>query len=329
MASSSAIIHAEPYRRRVDEFLEKGTLPPFSFELAYIGKSDGLFFVRLMSELETLEIKHDPPAVLFGAKDKTELGMLSGLEIFCEPRVSAVSFEFRNEAGQWTFMVFGTTRLVRVLEVGKKDVRLEIEFILDPTHSVSTYGGLHRDDERLMGLEGPPPKSAGSVLILPATCPLADFQKEHQKYWKSLTAPKKFPTKLLALERLDQLTLGGSSSSYEIGFAPYQLDDRTQRPYLILEDGPSLPDVPVSDLEGLSLQLEEPLHGRMYDLYPEGRPFASLVSMRFGKIRKNEIECLLELKIELAEIAHHNPSHRYRDATVKLKTKLSLQDGFA
>lgn len=48
-----------------------------------------------------------------------------------------------------------------------------------------------------------------------------------------------------------------------------------------------------------------------------------------SRVQKNDIECVLELKIGLAEFAHHNPSHRYRDATVKLKTQLSLQDGFA
>ncbi len=324
MASDSAISRAEPYRRRVDEFLGEGPLPPFSFELSYVGKSDGLFFVRFVSELEALEIKHDTPAVVFGARDKAEMSALSGLEIPCESRVSAVSFEFRDDDGQWTFMVFGTTRLVRVLEVGKKDVRLEAEFLPDPEHPVSTYGGRHDDDERLMGHEGAPPKCTGDVLKLLATCSLSDFQKEQQKYWKSLTAPKKFPTELLVLDRMDVLTLGGSGSSYEIGFAPYQLDGYTQRPYVIFEDGPCLPEVPVSELEGVAVEFEESLEGRMYDLYPGGRPFVELVSMRFGKVKRNEIECVLELKIGLAEIAHHNPSHRYRDATVKLKTKLSV-----
>ena len=172
---------------------------------------------------------------------------------------------------------------------------------------------------------GPPP-TAGN-LVLEAEGSFADFQKEHGKFFKSLTALKAFPVKDLRVARMDALKLGGSVPAWELGFEELELRGEVSRPYVVLQCSPSLPDVPAQALAGVELELDD-VHGQVYDLYKGGRPFAELERLSFGKVKGKNLECTLELRLRLAEAAHHNPDHRYKDATVKLKTRIPFATGF-
>ena len=332
MSKKSTLKLAQEYRQQLDAFLQsRARLDGFEFKLLYPGGDEGMFFVCLLYESDKLEIQHDTPATVFGARDKAALLALAGTEHACEKRNgSALTFEFRDNDHDFSFSLFCTTRLVRFLSMDKKAVKIEVELDLLADHPVSMFGGPKSGDDRLGGVEGPPPGTA-KTLILEAEGSFPEFQKEHQKFFRCLTALKKFPTNLLTIERMDTLILGGSPAAFEIGFAPYQMDGQTWRPYLILQDGPALPAGTVQELQGLKLAIDakNPPEGKMYDLYREGRPPAEIVSMSFGKIKGKTIDCTLELKLALAEIADHNPEHRYKDVVCKLKTRIPVAEGFA
>ena len=318
---------AEAYRKKLITLLEDhSVLRGFNFQLLYPGGDEGLFFVRLHREEPHLEIKHDSPATIFGARDKAGLAGLAGSEHACNKRNgSGVVFDLRDDDYDFSFTVFCDTRIVRFLEVDQKTVRLQLELNLLPDEPVSMSGGARRGDP-IWGEQAP--TGLSKTLTLEAEGSFAEFLKEHQKFFKSLTALKKFPIDLLSIDRMDTLTLGGAGSAYEIGFAEYRLGSESFRPYLILHDGPRLPGT-VAELQNTTLTFDEKPEGQMYDLYREGRPSVELLSMSFGKIKGKSIDCVLELKLGLAEIAQRNPEHRYKDATCKLKTRISVAEGFS
>ncbi len=333
-------------RARYERFLRSlgaagGPLAGCRFQLASAG--DGHFFVTVTRETTieeaALELSFSGPAVQINVQSEQEFKALEGTELPFPDHSYAVTFGLKkNEPGKedttttydYSYCVAAAVSTFRFVSIDSTEVRIEVELLLQG--ELSSYGTISGYEISEDTEPQPDQAPKNQPVKLEASCSYLEVHDALDNYFRTLSPPAEFPVEKLSIEWVDKLGLLAAPVEQEIMFNEYSLGGQTMHPNFLIDEPFGLGVSSVKELEGRRYSFDRTARtspwGRIFNLYPRGSPYACVTTLSFGRITDGHIECVFEIHLSLAEIAKHNPSHRYNDTTCILKTKISVSEGF-
>lgn len=313
-----------------------------TLELSSAG--DGAFFVKLTKETAfedtALALSFEGHAVQLDVRNASQVDALVGTEHgFPADGSYALTLELkRKEPGKeetqtrydYAYVIACSPRTLKFHSIDDDEVRIELTLSLDGELSIN--GSIQGYEISEYPTPTPDERPKHQSVTIEATSSAADFKGAFESYFKTLTPLAAFPVDKLSIEHMDRLGLREPPLEMELMFGELTLGGQQLRPNLLIDEPLHLGVQSVEELVGKQYRFDKSdpraPHGKIFNLYPGGSPFACITGLRFGKIDAGSIECTIQIEIELEAIASHNPDHRYGDAVCIVATRIDVSDGF-